>query len=162
MAILDQYGRYGTDSYEPLQTWSGSPGDHASARFPTEPPSLARPTPQGRAKAAEGASASPWWARAHFALQRAAPWLFEDVAGDQHLHVPDGRWRSTQSDHDGVDRVPTVARQAQSATHNAAPYPPPEISMHSLVTETATAIAPPIELERSCHAAPARHAYPLS
>lgn len=33
-------------------------------RFPLEPPSLACPTPQGRAVAAEGERASLWWARA--------------------------------------------------------------------------------------------------
>lgn len=83
MTALDEFGSYWTALRNCVRRASGSPGDHASPRFPPEPPSLARPTPQGRAMAAEGASASLWWARASAVLERVAPWLFEKVPDDE-------------------------------------------------------------------------------
>src|SRR6266705_3656753 len=86
MTALGEFGSYWTGLHNRSRPTSGSPGDHASPRFPPEPPSLACPTPQGRAMAAEGASASPWWARASAVLERVAPWLFEKVP-DEELHA---------------------------------------------------------------------------
>ena len=83
MTTLDEFGSYWTALHNRGRRTSGSPGDRASPRFPPEPPSLARPTPQGRAAAAEGVSASPWWARASAVLERVAPWLFEKVPDDE-------------------------------------------------------------------------------
>src|SRR5438874_6879349 len=83
MTGLDEFGSYWTTLRNRARRTSGSPGDHASPRFPPEPPSLACPTPQGRAAAAEGASASPWWARASAVLERFAPWLFEKIPDDE-------------------------------------------------------------------------------
>jgi hypothetical protein len=42
-------------------------------RFPLEPPSLACPTPQGRAMAAEGERASLWWAGASLRREAYVP-----------------------------------------------------------------------------------------
>ena len=39
--------------------------------------------PTGASEAAEGASASPWWARASAVLERIAPWLFEKIPDDE-------------------------------------------------------------------------------
>ena len=92
MTILDQLRRQWTAQTDQAKASGGSPGDHAAARFPSEPPSLARPTPQGRATAAQRGGASPWWARALEALECSAPWMFEPVPADQlHLYVPDHR-----------------------------------------------------------------------
>src|SRR5215510_8697876 len=86
MTALDEFGSYWTRLCHRARRTSGSPGDRVSPRFPPEPPSLACSTPHGRAAAAEGASASPWWARASAVLGRFAPWLFEKVPDDE-LHA---------------------------------------------------------------------------
>ena len=56
-----------------------SPRDRAPPRFPPEPPSLARATPEGRAAAAQEGSASLWWARVSAHLARWAPWMLSHV-----------------------------------------------------------------------------------
>jgi hypothetical protein len=97
MAGLDEFRSHWTTSRNCARRTSGSPGDHASPRFPPEPPSLACLTPKGRAAAAEGASASPWWTRASAVLERFAPWLFEKVPHDElRAHMVAQRSRNSQ------------------------------------------------------------------
>ena len=70
MTASDDLRRLQTTSRNLSIALARSPGDHAPPRFPLEPPSLACAKPRKRAKAAEGASASLWWARAILDLQR--------------------------------------------------------------------------------------------
>ena len=85
---MDEFRPYWTALHERARNSVRPSGDTPSPRFSPEPPSLACSTPQGRAAAAEGRSASSWWARASAVLERVAPWLFEPVPHDQlHLYV---------------------------------------------------------------------------
>ena len=54
MTHLGQFKPKGTIPDTRSNYSGGSPGDRTTARFPPEPPSLACPTPQGRATAAPG------------------------------------------------------------------------------------------------------------
>jgi hypothetical protein len=72
MTTLDHLRRFRTAYVNLIKPAVRSPGDHAPPRFPLEPPSLACATPRKRAKAAEGASASLWWARAMLDLKRSS------------------------------------------------------------------------------------------
>ena len=77
MGLLDQFGQTWTASRARHRYSGRSPGDRATPRFPLEPPSLARATPEGRATAAQEGGASLWWARACAFLDRWAPWMLK-------------------------------------------------------------------------------------
>ena len=123
MIIQDQFRRRWTSIADTNTHSGGSPGDRASARFPSEPPSLARPTPQGRATVAQRGGASPWWARALEALERAAPWMFEPIPADQlHLYVRDYRSADSPSPHRLHGNTKSqVTEQRASAVTSVAP-----------------------------------------
>ena len=140
MTILDQLRRQWTAPSSQTKTSGGSPGDHAPARFPSEPPSLARPTPQGRAMAAQRGGASPWWARALATLERSAPWMFEPVPADQlHLYVRESRPADLPSH-------PALRSAVEKQTTETRSRPP-------------SSFAPASGMERSNHASASR---PLS
>ena len=121
-----------------------SPGDRALPRFPPEPPSLARATPEGRATAAQEGSASLWWVRASARLARWAPWMLDDM--------PERKSEKTVPEPSGVVRAeaphPTALQplpSAQGSSH-ASPPRPVSVGEHDATVTVERRGAPRVEV----------------
>ena len=164
MTISERYRRIWTRWVGGVP-YSGSPGDHAPARFPSEPPSLACPTPPGRARVAERGGASPWWTGARLWLERTCPWLFEPVPGDQiHQYMPEysppQHRTGTASDPHRLRGAPVAEPvRPTKAVAEFAPVPPSQAvrSKSPVVVGSRTPlITQPDDVEGSYHASAPR------